>query len=93
MCKISAEFRREIPPRNSAAKSGISRRNFAAEHGEKSIPVITHKIQLTGVSQCFAAKKTTVTFFFLLLFKYNFKMDVFISVLVVSIFCLLHSFV
>ena len=85
MCKIkvSAEFRREIPPRN-----------FAAEHGEKSIPVITHKIQLTGVSRCFAAKKTTVTiFFFFLLFKYNFKLDVFISVLVVSIFCLRHNFV
>ena len=86
MCKIkvSAEFRREIPPRNSAAKFQISRRNFAAEHGEKSIPVITHKIQLTGVSRCFAAKKTTVTFFFFFfffLFKYNFKLDVFISVL------------
>ena len=45
MCKIkvSAEFR-----------PGISRQNFAAEHGEKSLPVITHKNQLTGVSRCFA---------------------------------------
>ena len=73
MCKI--KVRREIP----------SRRNFAAEHGEKSIPVITHKNQLTGVSRCFAAKNMTVTFFLLWLFKYNFKLDVFISVQVVSI--------
>ena len=75
MCKIKV-----------SAESRISRRNFAAEHGEKSIPVITHKNQLTGVSRCFAAKKTTVAFFFL--FEYNFKLDVFISFQVVSIFCL-----
>ena len=80
MCKIkvSAEFQ-------------ISRQNFAAEHGEKSIPVITHKNQLTRVSRCFAAKKWTVTICFS--FKYNFKLHVFISVQVVSIFCLRHNFV
>ena len=75
MCKIkvSAEFRREIPPRNSRFRGEISRRNTAL----KGIPVITHKNQLTGVSRCFAAKKTTVAIFFFLLFKYNFKLDVF----------------
>ena len=91
MRNFAAKFRREIP--DFAAKFQISRRNFAAEHGEKCIPVITRKNQLTGVSRCFAAKKTTVTIFLLLLFKYNFKLDVFISVQVVSIFCLRHNFV
>ena len=93
MCKIkvSAEFRREIPPRNSR----FSRRNFAAEHGEISIPVITHKNQLTGVSRRFAVFRGEKddSHNFLLLLKYNFKLDVFISVQVVSIFCLRYNFV
>ena len=82
---------RGISPRNSAAKKRISRRNFAAEHGEKSIPVNTHINQLTVVSRCFAAKKSTVTKIFL--FKFNFNLDVFISFQVVSIFCFRFNFV
>ena len=45
---------RGISPRNSAAKFRISRRNFAAEHGEKIYLSLRIKNQLTGVSRCFA---------------------------------------
>ena len=63
-----------------------------AEHGEKSIPVITHKNQLTDVSRCFATKKTTVTKVFFV-FKFDFYLAVFISFQVVSMFCFCFDFV
>ena len=76
------------------SQRGISPcQNFAVEHGKKSIPVITHKNQLTGTSRCFAAKKMTKghkSFFFL--FKFNFN-NVFILFKVVSIFCFRFNFV
>ena len=52
-CKISRrncvkyKNQRGISPR----KIRIPRRNFAAEHSEISLPIITHKNQLTGVSR------------------------------------------
>ena len=74
------------------SQRGISpRNNFAAKFRggtrRKSIPVIMHKNQLTGVSRCFAAKKMAVTFFFCLFFNLILNLDVFISFQVVSMFC------
>ena len=77
-CKISRrncvknKSQRGISPRNSGFRGEIR-----GGTRRKSISVIMHKNQLTGVSRCFAAKKMAVTFFFFFfLFKFNFNLDV-----------------
>ena len=82
MCKIkvSAEFRREIPPRNSRFRGEISRRNTAKK--------VYLSLRIKSIDRRFAVfrgEKDDSHYFFLL-FKYNFKLDVFISVQVVSIY-------
>ena len=84
---FAQKFRSEIPheiPDFAAKFCGGTRR--------KSISVIMHKNQLTGVSGCFATKKMTDTKAFFL-FKFNFNLDVFVSFQVLSIFCFRFNFV